>query len=78
VGKALHDRERTAKAFTTFLGHDDASRVSADDGVRYKKARLAAGRSQKTVADAFNEFSPIWRWPSGTGNLRSRRTHLPA
>ncbi len=61
-GKALYDRQRTAVAFTAFLGHDDAARVTADDVVSYKEARIAAGRSLKTVANDINELSPIWRW----------------
>ncbi len=45
TGKALYDRERTALSFTTFLGHTDASRVTADDVVAWKESRLKAGRS---------------------------------
>ncbi len=62
TGKALYDRERTAKALETFLGHDDATRVTADDVVRWKEARLAAGRSVKTVSNDIGELQPIWKW----------------
>lgn len=62
TGKALYDRERTVAAFVAFLGHDDAAKVTADDVVRWKEARIAAGRSLKTVANDLNELSPIWRW----------------
>jgi integrase len=61
-GKALYDREQTAKMFAAFLGHHDAARVTADDVVRWKEARLAAGRSTKTVANDIGELRPIWAW----------------
>lgn len=62
TGKALYDRERTAKAFETFLGHDDATRVTAEDAIRWKEARLGAGLSAKTVTNDINELQPIWKW----------------
>ena len=62
TGKALYDRERTVAAFAKHLGHGDASRVTADDVVAFKEARLATGVSNKTVANDLNELSPLWRW----------------
>jgi integrase len=62
TGKALYDRQRTADLLSTFLGHDDAARVTAEDVVRWKEARLAAGRSTKTVANDIGELRPIWNW----------------
>ncbi len=62
AGKALYDRGRTANLLSTFLGHDDAARVTADDVVRWKEARLAAGRSTKTVINDIGELQPIWKW----------------
>ena len=62
AGKALYDRQRTANALANFLGHDDAAKVTADDVVRWKEARLAAGRSTKTVANDIGELRPIWSW----------------
>ena len=62
TGKALYDRERTANLLSTFLGHDDAARVTADDVVRWKEDRLAKGRSTKTVANDIGELRPIWSW----------------
>ena len=61
-GKALYDRQRTVAGFTAFLGHDDAALVTADDVVGWKEARIALGKSLKTVANDINELSPIWRW----------------
>lgn len=43
---------RTVNAFATFLKHDDAMRVTRDDVVRFKDARVAAGASLKTVKDS--------------------------
>ena len=69
AGKALYDRERTGKMLTDFLGHDDAGRVTADDVVRWKEARLAAGRSAKTVANDIGELRPIWTWGKANRKL---------
>jgi integrase len=62
LGKALYDRIRTGKLLTTFVGHTDAARITADDAVAWKEARLAAGRSVKTVANDIGELRPIWKW----------------
>lgn len=69
TGKALYDRQRTAENFKAFIGHDDAARVTAEDAVRWKEARLAAGRSPKTVANDLNEMQPIWRWAKANKKL---------
>ncbi len=61
-GKALYDRERTAANLARHLGHDDATRVTADDVVSWKEDRLAAGRSLKTVANDIGKLRPIWAW----------------
>jgi hypothetical protein len=62
TGKALYDRERTAVNLAQHLGHDDAARVTADDVVAWKEARLKAGRSTKTVANDIGELRPVWTW----------------
>jgi len=61
-GKALYDRQRTAANLARHLGHDDATRVTAEDVVLWKEARLAAGKSLKTVANDIGELRPIWTW----------------
>jgi integrase len=61
-GKALYDRQRTAANLARHLGHDDATRVTADDVVSWKEARLTAGKSVKTVANDIGELRPIWAW----------------
>ena len=44
--------ESTMRRFVAFLGHDDATRVGADDVIAFKDERLAAGISPKTVKDS--------------------------
>ena len=43
---------RTMRQFAAFLGHDDASRITADDVIRFKDHRIAEGVSLKTVRDS--------------------------
>ncbi|HEX3405588.1 MAG TPA: hypothetical protein VHT74_35220, partial [Acetobacteraceae bacterium] len=68
-GKALYDRERTAKLLTDFVGHDDVARITADDVVRWKEVRLGLGRSPKTVANDIGELRPIWSWGKANRKL---------
>jgi integrase len=74
-GKALYDRIRTGKLLTTFVGHTDAARITADDAVAWKEARLAVGRSVKTVANDIGELRPIWKW--GRANRKLTFTDNP-
>lgn len=60
--KGVHDRGRTAARLAAFLGHDDAARLSAEDVVSWKEARLKEGVSNATVANDFGELRPIWTW----------------
>jgi len=39
-------------SFRAFLGHDDATKVTVEDVIRFKDARLAEGISGKTIKDA--------------------------
>lgn len=41
----------TLRKFVTFLGHDDACRVTPQDVLRFKDSRLAAGIKARTVKD---------------------------
>ena len=43
---------RTMRQFAAFLGHDDASRVTAEDVIRFKDHRISEGLSIKTVRDS--------------------------
>ncbi len=50
---ATPNRYRSVFAnFRAFLAHDDATRVTAEDVIRFKDARLAEGISGKTIKDA--------------------------
>ncbi|MDF2120340.1 phage integrase N-terminal SAM-like domain-containing protein [Roseiarcaceae bacterium H3SJ34-1] len=54
AGRSLSTYEsyrNTVARLVTFLGHDDASRVTPEDVIRFKDHRLAQGVSTKTVAD---------------------------
>lgn len=69
AGKALYDRAQAGKMLATFLGHDDAARVGADDAIRWKEARLAEGKSTKTVANDLGKLRPIWQWAKANRKL---------
>lgn len=69
AGRAFYERQKTADRFVAFIGHADAARVTADDAVRFKEARLAAGVSPKTVANDINELQPIFRWAKANRKL---------
>jgi integrase len=43
---------RTIRQFADFLDHDDASRVTAEDVIRFKDHRISEGLSIKTVRDS--------------------------
>jgi integrase len=59
----------TIQRFITFLGHDDAAKVTASDVVRFKDHRLAEGTSAKTVKDGdLAALKSIFGW--GKNNLR--------
>jgi integrase len=69
TGKALYDRVRTGKLLTDHVGHTDATRITADDVVAWKEARLAVGRSPKTVGNDIGELRPIWTWGKANRKL---------
>lgn len=55
--KTRYSWERVTKELASFLGHDDASRISAEDLIRWKAALLAMGRATKTIRDG--KLAPI-------------------
>lgn len=59
--RARYDRERTLERLKAFLGHDDAARVTADDAIRFKDARVRQV-ANATVRNDLSELSGIWRW----------------
>lgn len=52
----------TFRQFSRILGFDDVRRISADDVVRFKEARLAEGRDPGTVADDVLNAGAVFRW----------------
>jgi integrase len=51
--KTIQEYSSVVRRFITFLGHDDAARVTPHDVVAWKDAQLAEGRSAKTVKDSY-------------------------
>jgi integrase len=47
--KTVYTWARTVEAFTTFLGHQDASAARAEDIIAWKNGMIAAGLAPKTV-----------------------------
>ena len=63
VAKTLYEWRRVLKQLATFLGHDDARRVTPDNLIAWKTSMLQAGRRSKTVRDA--QIAPVravFRW----------------
>lgn len=61
---------RTLNAFATFLKHDDATRVTRSDVVRFKDARVAGGASLKTVKDSdLVALKSVLGWAANNGLL---------
>jgi integrase len=54
-------RLKVAGKFAEWLGHDDASKVTKADVLRYRDHLLAAGRAPKTVADAIVQIRVLYR-----------------
>jgi integrase len=50
--KTVYEWSREVGKFSIFLGHADASRITADDVVRWKEALVAEGLSAKTIGDS--------------------------
>jgi hypothetical protein len=61
--KTLYEWRRIFKQLTSFLGHDDASRLTADDLVEWKAQMIARGLHGKTIRDAkIAPIRAILRW----------------
>jgi hypothetical protein len=55
--KTVYSWERVTKELATFLGHDDASMISASDLIRWKTALIEKGLAAKTIRDG--KLAPI-------------------
>ena len=62
----------TITGLTTFLGHQDAQRVTPEDVVRFKDHRLAKGISAKTVKDSdLSGLKTVFGWAVSNRKLPS-------
>ena len=52
----------TFRQLARILGFDDVQRITADDVVRFKEARLAEGKDVGTVADDVLNAGAVFRW----------------
>ncbi|WP_374437305.1 DUF6538 domain-containing protein [Tabrizicola sp.] len=52
----------TFRNLVRILGFDDVQRITADDVVRFKEARLAEGKDVGTVADDVLNAGAVFRW----------------
>jgi len=58
--------------FVAFLGHDDASKVTEEDVVRFKDHRLAQGISLKTIRDSdLASLKSLYRWALANRRLKN-------
>ena len=55
--KTIYEWKRVLRQLATFLGHDDAGRLTADDLIAWKEQMIAAGLRPKTIRDA--KFAPV-------------------
>jgi integrase len=72
VPKTLYEWRRVLNQLATFLGHDDAGRLTADDLVSWKLQMIEAGLHGKTIRDG--KIAPvraILRWAVDNRRLTS-------
>jgi len=63
AGKTIYEWKRVLHQLATFLGHDDAGRLTVDDLIDWKEKLIEAGLRPKTIRDS--KFAPvraILRW----------------
>lgn len=68
--KTLYEHQRVAKAFATFVGHDDAAAVTPENVVAWKDSLVASGKlASKTInAKYLTPLGTIFNW--GLSNRR--------
>ena len=73
---STHDSyARTIRQLIGFLGHDDASRITADDVIRFKDHRVAQGISLKTVRDSdIAALRSVFGWAVANRRMASNPT----
>ena len=61
--KTISEYKSVLTRFAAFIGHDDATRITAHDVVGWKDKRLADGRSPKTVKDVdLSAMKSVFGW----------------
>ena len=72
---ATPNRYRSVFAnFRSFLGHDDATKVTPEDIIQFKDARLGEGISGKTIKDAdLAALKSVFGWAVENKRLPKRR-----
>ena len=66
---------RTIRQLIGFLGHDDASRITADEVIRFKDHRVAHGVSLKTVRDSdIAALRSVFGWAVANRRMASNPT----
>ena len=62
IPRNYYDRKTTAARLASFVGHDDATRLTKADVARWKEHMQKAGKSIKTVRNDLSEISGLWSW----------------
>jgi len=69
VEKTVYEWTRVVRQFTDFVGHDDASRISSDDVIRWKDALVNGNLRPRTIQNAkLAPLRAILQW--GADNRR--------
>ncbi|GJD51052.1 Tyrosine recombinase XerC [Methylobacterium crusticola] len=70
--KTRYEWTRVMAQFSSFLGHEDAARVTPDDVQRWKEALIAKGLAPKTISDGkLVELRSIFQWTADNRRLMS-------
>lgn len=62
IPRAYYDRKTTAARLATFIGHEDATKLTKADAARWKEDMQKAKKSAKTVRNDLSEMSGLFRW----------------
>ncbi|WFU45527.1 phage integrase N-terminal SAM-like domain-containing protein (plasmid) [Bradyrhizobium sp. CB82] len=74
--KTISEYKSVLTRFATFVGHDDATRITPHDVVGWKDKRLADGRSPKTVKDVdLSAMKSVFGWGVRNHKLKTNPAH---
>jgi integrase len=71
AASTLRSYQGKFRQLTRILGFDDLRRVTPDDVVKFKEARLKEGRNPGTVADDVLSMGAVCNWAKGNHKLAS-------